>query len=306
MLNEKQLIRKDLNLLLLLVTLHAEQSTARAAERLFTTQSSVSKGLKKLREQLGDPLFVRTREGFIPTEACNVLVSRVTPLLIELERVYEHSSQIATQDYSGEISVAISSAMYYALADDIYSMLKEDFPHATIRLIHWSESTEQQLLNSKIQVGINYYPIEVSKDLAFQVMSPVSFNLLARKGHPLSDKTVTLEELACFPLVVSVIPNFTNKNSKIELALSKLKLGANILLRSDDAQLCLTTLNRSDAVMPVNHLFAKKASGEHIMLATQFNMDSYLPPMNIALFYSNQFISSPLGKLIQHSLMKIL
>ncbi|MDF5517967.1 LysR family transcriptional regulator, partial [Vibrio parahaemolyticus] len=52
MLNEKSFIDKDLNLLILLVTLYDEQSTSKTAERLFVTQSAISKGLRKLREQL--------------------------------------------------------------------------------------------------------------------------------------------------------------------------------------------------------------------------------------------------------------
>ncbi|CAH1523344.1 Transcriptional regulator, LysR family [Vibrio owensii] len=306
MLNEKLFIHKDLNLLLLLVTLHEEQSTARTAERLFVTQSAVSKGLKKLREQLNDPLFVRTREGFIPTEKCNELISRVTPLLLELESIYADSNQVSTQAYSGEISIAISSAMYYALADDVYLQLKQDFPNATIRLVNWSESTEQQLLNTKIQVGINYYPIDVSKDLVHQSVLPADFRLIARKSHPLCDKSVTLEEISQYPLVVSIIPNFTAKNSKIEHTLRKFKLSSNIILRSDNANLCLTTLKHSDALMPVNHLFAQKASTEHTTINTKFDMNSYLPSMKIGLFYSNQFAASQLGKLIQASLVNAL
>ncbi|TOA94985.1 helix-turn-helix domain-containing protein, partial [Vibrio parahaemolyticus] len=81
MLNEKSFIDKDLNLLILLVTLYDEQSTSKTAERLFVTQSAISKGLRKLREQLNDPLFVRSRDGFVPTEKCSDLVSKIGPLL---------------------------------------------------------------------------------------------------------------------------------------------------------------------------------------------------------------------------------
>ncbi|MDW6019613.1 LysR family transcriptional regulator [Vibrio plantisponsor] len=306
MLNEKLLIHKDLNLLLLLVTLHEEQNTARTAERLFVTQSAVSKGLKKLREQLDDLLFVRSREGFIPTEKCNELVSQVTPLLIDLTSIYAQSNQVSIQEYSGEISIAISSAMYYALADEVYLQLKQDFPNATVRLVNWSESTEQQLLNTKIQVGINYYPINVTKDLVHQSVLPAQFRLIARKSHPLSNKLATLEEISQYPLVVSIIPNFTAKNSKIEHTLRKLGLSSNIILRSDNAHLCLSTLKRSDALMPVNLLFARKACSEHTIVDTKFDMNTYLPSTKIGLFYSNQFALSCLGKQIQTSLKKAL
>lgn len=302
MLNEKSLINKDINLLLLLVILHDEKNTVKTAERLFVTQSAISKGLKKLREQLNDPLFVRTREGFVPTEKCEYLVEKVTPLLIDLEGLYAEFNNQKVLEYAGEISIAINSGMYYTLADDIYFTLKKDFPSASIKIINWSESTEQHLLNSKIQIGINYHPLEVSKDISQQVVIPVSFRLLARSKHPLEGKSVNLKDIAQYPLVVSVMPNFTNKISKIELALAKLKLGSKIILRSDDAHLSLTTLKRSEAIMPVNELLAQKAGNEFITLDTSFSIDSYMPSTQVGLFCSNKFAMSKLGKSILNSI----
>ncbi|EGR4670908.1 LysR family transcriptional regulator [Vibrio parahaemolyticus] len=306
MLNEKSFIDKDLNLLILLVTLYDEQSTSKTAERLFVTQSAISKGLRKLREQLNDPLFVRSRDGFVPTEKCSDLVSKIGPLLTELENVYSDSSQLLTKDYAGELSIAISSAMYFALSETIYLQLKNDFPSATIRIVNWSESTEQQILNTKIHIGINYHPIDVSKDLVREPLLPVSFNFIARKDHPLSQQLVCLEDISRFPLVVSVIPNFTTKNSKIEHTLHKLKLRSNIVLRSDNANLCLSTLKDSNALMPVNHLFAQKTvqEHEHIKLKTSFDINNHLPSMTLGLFYSNTLASGKLSKLVISSLKK--
>ncbi|TOE36121.1 LysR family transcriptional regulator, partial [Vibrio parahaemolyticus] len=114
-------------------------------------------------------------------EKCSDLVSKIGPLLAELENVYSDSSQLLTKDYAGELSIAISSAMYFALSETIYLQLKNDFPSATIRIVNWSESTEQQILNTKIHIGINYHPIDVSKDLVSEPLLPVSFNFIARK-----------------------------------------------------------------------------------------------------------------------------
>ncbi|WP_259344859.1 hypothetical protein [Vibrio sp. B1FLJ16] len=87
----------------------------------------------------------------------------MTPLLMEFESIYGDVNQKNKPEYAGEISIAINSGMYFALADNIYFTLKKDFPSASIKIINWSESTEQQLLNSRIQVGINYHPLELQK-----------------------------------------------------------------------------------------------------------------------------------------------
>ncbi len=57
--NDIQLSRLDLNLLVTFEALMAEGSVAKAAERLNKTPSAVSHALARLREQVGDPLMVK-------------------------------------------------------------------------------------------------------------------------------------------------------------------------------------------------------------------------------------------------------
>ena len=57
----------DLNLLKLLPVLADEKSVTKAADRLFMSQSAFSHALNRVREQLEDPLFIRTSQGMEPT-----------------------------------------------------------------------------------------------------------------------------------------------------------------------------------------------------------------------------------------------
>jgi len=57
----------DLNLLRVFETLYDTQSVTRAAERLGLTQSAISHALARLRQAIGDPLFVRRAGGLQPT-----------------------------------------------------------------------------------------------------------------------------------------------------------------------------------------------------------------------------------------------
>lgn len=60
-------MKADLNLLRVFDILMELRSVSRTADRLGLTQSAVSHALARLREQLEDPLFVRTRSGLRPT-----------------------------------------------------------------------------------------------------------------------------------------------------------------------------------------------------------------------------------------------
>ncbi len=66
MLNEIDLSRADLNLLVLFEVVLEEGNVGRAAARLNLTASAVSHGLGRLRQLLNDPLFLRAPKGVVP------------------------------------------------------------------------------------------------------------------------------------------------------------------------------------------------------------------------------------------------
>ena len=68
MLNEIDLSRTDLNLLVLFETVMRERHVGRAADALRLSPSAVSHGLGRLRALLNDPLFIKTPRGVTPTD----------------------------------------------------------------------------------------------------------------------------------------------------------------------------------------------------------------------------------------------
>ena len=87
MLNEIDLARVDLNLLVLFEAVLAEKNVGRAAVRLHLTASAVSHGLGRLRTLLNDPLFLRTLRGVTPTDRALELAAPVTEVLARIRAV---------------------------------------------------------------------------------------------------------------------------------------------------------------------------------------------------------------------------
>lgn len=67
MANLYDLKKFDLNLLVIFECIYQNLSISKAAETLFITPSAVSQSLQRLRNQLNDPLFVRSGKGITPT-----------------------------------------------------------------------------------------------------------------------------------------------------------------------------------------------------------------------------------------------
>src|SRR4051794_27617944 len=87
MLNEIDLSRTDLNLLVLFEVVLEERHVGRAAARLNLTPSAISHGLGRLRRLLNDPLFLRTPRGVVPTVRATELAAPIADVLARVRNV---------------------------------------------------------------------------------------------------------------------------------------------------------------------------------------------------------------------------
>jgi DNA-binding transcriptional LysR family regulator len=72
-----QLHNFDLNLLRVFGAVHAEGHIGRAAKRLGITQPAVSHAIQRLRDSVGDPLFIRSGKGVEPTARADEMAAYV-------------------------------------------------------------------------------------------------------------------------------------------------------------------------------------------------------------------------------------
>ena len=72
-----QINKFDLNLLRVFGAVHAEGHIGRAAKRLGITQPAVSHAIQRLRDSVGDPLFIRSGKGVEPTARADEMAAYV-------------------------------------------------------------------------------------------------------------------------------------------------------------------------------------------------------------------------------------
>ena len=84
MLNQINLSRIDLNLLVVFSVVLRERQVASAADKLNLTPSAISHALMRLRRLLNDPLFLRTPRGVVPTARALQLGEPVSDILARI------------------------------------------------------------------------------------------------------------------------------------------------------------------------------------------------------------------------------
>jgi len=124
----------DLNLLLVLDTVLAERSVARAARRLHVTPSAVSNALARLRAALDDPLISRSGRGIVPTPRAAALAPALARALRDLEQtVLGGEFDPATTER--ELTLAVADAGQVVKLPPIVAQLAVDMPRVSLRVV---------------------------------------------------------------------------------------------------------------------------------------------------------------------------
>ncbi len=129
-----QLRHLDLNLLKAFDALIDELNVTKAAERLAVTQPAVSATLNRLRDAIGDPLFVRAQRGITPTERALELKAPIKRILADIEALIQPTS---FDPATAAFTVTLSATDYAlrAVVVPFVAALRPVAPHIRISVV---------------------------------------------------------------------------------------------------------------------------------------------------------------------------
>jgi LysR family transcriptional activator of mexEF-oprN operon len=162
--NEIDLRRFDLNLLIVFEVLMAERSVTRAAERLSRTQSAISHSLARLRDQLGDPLLIKGGRRMQPTAFALEFLEQVRPILRNIQRVLSprHAFDPATSRRMFRLS---APDFALTLFTRLLARLRAEAPHVSIEWTGLRSSLLSDLAEGQIDVAIAPAPLDPAEDV---------------------------------------------------------------------------------------------------------------------------------------------
>jgi LysR family transcriptional activator of mexEF-oprN operon len=157
--NEKNFHGIDLNLLVVFVAVMRERSTTRAAERLFVSQPAVSHALRRLRSIFGDRLFVRARQGMVPTPRAEVLYRGLLPSLEAIERKLQERDHFEPGPSERMFRLGLPSALDICVMPLLLETLAKRAPGVSLVVRPVSLHTGSALLDSEeIELGVSVFP----------------------------------------------------------------------------------------------------------------------------------------------------
>jgi DNA-binding transcriptional LysR family regulator len=124
----------DLNLLAVFVMLWETRSVTRASERLALTQPAVSHALRRLRDALGDELFVSANGGLVPTSRCETLIAPVREALGKIEEALLDEETFVPSLARRECNIAAGDLVEFSIVPRLVEQIAQQAPGIIVRL----------------------------------------------------------------------------------------------------------------------------------------------------------------------------
>lgn len=123
----------ELNQLNTFIVVAEEKNISRAAERLYTTPSSVSAQIRALEDELGVQLFVRNSRGVEITTIGTELEIKARHTL-DSARDLAQTAASAQQQLSGSVSLGLNTTLAFLRVPAILERLRAESPNVSVEL----------------------------------------------------------------------------------------------------------------------------------------------------------------------------
>ena len=203
----------NLNLYKVFYDVAKNGSFSKTAEFTYTTQSAVSKSIKKLEEQLGTQLFYRKPHGVELTENGKELLYYVEKSYGNIqiaERLLTETDNLDRGKLNIGLPSYISSFFFFDKIKNFYNK----YPNIEITLMNGSRDYLLNLLyNHQIDFIIYSSPIfqDINKDLELIKLYPIKYKFFCKKEEYDKYKNIkSIKDIENIPLVLPV-PGSNNR-----------------------------------------------------------------------------------------------
>lgn len=288
----------DLNLLRVLDSVMSEGSLTRAAAELSMTQPAVSHAMRRLREAVGEELFVRTARGMTPTPRAEALWPEVRQALATLRQALAPDDFDPRRD-AVQLRIAIADATAALVAPALVAGIEREQAAATLRLLPLTTRDPRALLEAdEAELAVGYFPESVAAIVARGQDSPLRHGRLydtryvcvLRKGHPLAaSETLTLDDFcAAHHLLVS----FSGRpHGFVDQALAGLGLNRRVVMTVNQFFTAARVVARSDLLttLPAGFVAASGYGDELVTRELPFTVG----PVNVSMIWHLRHDAAP-------------
>ncbi|TKB28291.1 LysR family transcriptional regulator [Desulfopila sp. IMCC35006] len=198
------------------VTVYKARSFTKAAEKLFTSQPTVSEHMQNLEARLNCKLFDRLGRSILPTAEAEILYPRAIAILEDLQRLEEEISATG-KNVGGELILGASTIPGAYILPGVAASFKHEFPDISFEIqINDSAKIVEAVAGNELLLGVVGAKISSSK-VRYQSFAEDELILAAAQDNP-APAEITLQELCHLPFIIRERGSGTRKSTEVLLA----------------------------------------------------------------------------------------
>jgi len=215
----------DLNLLIVFEAVYSARNISHAASQMGMSQPTISNSLARLRDTLGDPLFVRSGRGVEPTAKAEQMIGPVREALRMITSGVTGDGEFDPTKTKRTFRMVLLDQLEPTLMppvirqiQDHHSVSLEILPVATTPVI---EKLNDGTLDLVLSVYVNNL-----EEYDCEVIGRANVVVIARKNHPRINGSLTLDDFQSLGHI-SLIPQM-RAMSRVDEMLQHLKIERHI------------------------------------------------------------------------------
>ena len=249
--------RPDLNLLLALNALLDEGSVIGAARRMHLSAPAMSRTLSRIREALGDPVFIQVGRKLVPTPKALAMREQVRLAVEQASQVFASDAEIDLKSLDRRFNVRATDEFVSIHLGHLLDAMAREMPRAMLRFSPEEDDVDDEALRSgRIDLFISASR-KLGPEIRVQSLFTTTFVAVARANHPIFDDEITPERLTRWEHI-----NVSRRGKAVgpvDAALEMQGLRRHVALVLPNPYTALFALQDSDLLLPLPQHLANTA-----------------------------------------------
>ncbi|MCB0482657.1 MAG: hydrogen peroxide-inducible genes activator [Flavobacteriales bacterium] len=168
------------------LALHKYGHFAKAAQMCHVTQPTLSMQIQKLEEQLGTPLFDRSKKPILLTEAGKRVIEQIRNVVFESNKIETMIQHFETEEPQGDLNLAIIPTIAPYILPRVLPLLETLAPKLNFHILEMhTDQIVAALDEDEIDVGLLATPLGLSR-LYEEPIFYEPFAIFCHKNHALA------------------------------------------------------------------------------------------------------------------------
>lgn len=292
----------DLNLFVVLEAIYREGNITRAGQQLNLTQPAISHALKRLRDLLQDPLFVRQGAHMMPTPFTRNMIEQVRQALQILEGNLSQTHNFVPEQTRRRFHLSLWEYLEALILPQLLNRLAQAAPGMSITTSRVKRrDLETELASGSVDLAIEI-PMTTSDRMRQKWLLNEPFVVIAREGHPEISGALDLDTyLGQRHIQVS---SRRQGPSLIDVELNRRGLRRQVFLRSQHNFTACMVVSKTDMLLTLPERHARLLNAGSTNQIYPFPL--HAPRLEAHLYWHESVENDPANRWLREEIEKIL